>query len=105
MNTKMPGRLRREGGLVGCIVHQKVDLSEFRDRSLDDGEAMLRVFDIAGHQDAFAACAFDQTLSLPGIFVFIVIAHQDIRTFACKRERNSTADPTVCTRDDRLFAG
>ena len=67
--------------------------------------AMLRVFDVAGHQDAFAAGIFDQTLRLLSIFVFIVIAHQDIGTFACKRERNRTADPTVCPRDDRLFAG
>ena len=89
---------------MGCVVHQKVDLSEFRDRSLDDGEAMLGVFDIAGHQDAFAAGVFNQTLRLLSVFMFIVIAHQDVRTFARKRERNRAADPTVRARDDRLFA-
>ena len=88
---------------MGRIVHQKVDLSESRNSIPHDGEAMLRVFDVAGHQDAFAAGVFNQALRLLSVFMFIIVAHQDIGTFACKRKRNRTADPTVRARDYRLL--
>jgi hypothetical protein len=87
---------------VGGIVDEDVDAAETVDRLLDDFSAVLGVLQVAGHQHGLPAFFLDEFLDLVRFFSLIEKGDQDVRAFACERDRDRAAYAAFAAGDDGL---
>jgi hypothetical protein len=63
---------------------------------------VLGVLQVAGHQDGLAALVLDEFLDLVRFFGLIEKGDQDVRAFACERDRDRSPYSAVAAGDDGL---
>jgi hypothetical protein len=94
-----------EGCLVGGIVDEDVDTTEFADRRVYDLPAVLGRLDVARCENSLAARFLDPLLRFLRVLILVEIGNKHIRAFASIGDRHGPADSAVGAGDDRLLAG
>ena len=90
--------------LVGGVVDDQVEPSEFRKRSLDDLLAVPLLSNVAGHGDARATALAHHARRFRGVVVLVQIRDQHVGTFARESQRHGATNAAVAAGDDRLLA-